>query len=249
MTRQQLFASILIAILCLALYTLIEVLIIKYNGADVPAPAIPREPQILGVGTPLTYVVMGDSTSIGQGTDYKNSYAATSAQYLAKTHEVTFINTGISGAKVSDVIKTQLDQATINRPDIVLLGVGANDTTHFTRLSDLQTSLQHIIDELRRSNPDIHIILTRSPAMDAVSRFPWLSKQLLRFQTARVNKTFDEIIAKNNLTPALIAEKTRDAFLADPSLTAADNFHPNARGYALWTPVITDAIDTALKTK
>lgn len=249
MTRQQLLGSILIAAVCLALYALIEILIIKYNGIYVPAPTIPREPQLLGVGAPLTFVVMGDSTSIGQGTDYDNSYAMASATHLAKTYEVTLINTGISGAKVRDVIDTQLDQATINKPDVVLLGVGANDTTHFTGLADLRTSLQHIVDELRQSNPDVHIIITRSPAMDAVSRFPWVSKQLLRFQTMRVNSAFDEIIAKNNLTPALIAEKTREAFLADPSLTAADKFHPNARGYALWTPVITDAIDTALNTK
>jgi len=90
-------------------------------------------------------------------------------------------------------------------------------------------------------------VVTSSPAMDSVTRFPDGAKQLLGLRTRQVNAVFEELIEKNGLIAAPIAEKTRDAFIADPTLTAADNFHPNARGYALWIPVVNQALDVAVK--
>jgi lysophospholipase L1-like esterase len=235
-----------VALSCVIAYAVVELLIIKYNGRFVPAPDITCSPQTFGRGSELTYVVMGDSTSIGQGAEYEYSYAIATTEHLARRYNVTLINTGVSGAKVEDVLNDQLGQAIALKPDVVLLGIGANDTTHFTNLKQMRVSLQQIVDTFKEVNPDVRIVATRSPALDSVSRFPLVSKYILRMRTKRVNEAFDSIIKKNHLTPALIAEKTRAAFLADPSLTADDNFHPNARGYALWIPIINDALDQAL---
>lgn len=223
-----------------------EVLYIKYNGTPVAAPTIPRGPQTLGSGSKLTYVVMGDSTTVAQGADYGDGYPLASARHLAEKYEVTFVNTGISGATAESTLQQQLSDAMQYKPDLVLLAVGANDTTHFTKGLTIQKSIQSIVDGLKASNPDVKIVVTRSPALDSVSRFPFGAKQLMQLRTKQVNKAFEPLIAKNNLILAPIAEQTRDAFLADPTLTAEDKFHPNARGYALWTPVINRAIDEAL---
>ena len=233
-------------ILVVTLFLLVEVLIIKYRGSAVAAPNIPRAPQTLGSGPPLTYVVMGDSTSIGQGAAYSQSYAVASAQHLAQTHRVTFVDVGISGARAKDVLDIQLSKAVQYKPDVVLLAVGANDATHFTGGKSIQASLQQIIDGLKRANCDVRIVVTGSPAMDSVSRFPWGAKQLMGLRTRQVNNAFAPVVARNHLTFAPIAAKTRAAFLADPTLLAADEFHPNGRGYALWIPVVNTALDQAL---
>ena len=217
------------------------------NGKPVDAPKIPRAPITIGSGPKLTYVVMGDSTSIGQGTDYDQSYALNSAVHLAEKYQVTFVNVGISGATAKSVLEEQLAKAASYKPDLVLIGVGANDTTHFTGGKSIQTSMQKIIDGLKAANTDVKIVVTRSPALDSVPRFPWPSKQLMGLRTHQVNKAFQSIIEKNSLTLAPIAEKTRDAFLADPTLLAQDKFHPNSRGYALWIPIVNDALDRALR--
>lgn len=239
--------SLLVLASCVVLYGLIEVLVIKHNGAPIAAPDIPRSPQTSGTGQKLTYVVMGDSTAIGQGTEYKNSYATLTAKHLAQKYTVTLFNTGVSGANVQDVLTSQLDQAKKLKPDIVLLGVGANDTTHFTDLEEMRTALSKIIDGLKEANPNVQIIATRSPALDSVSRFPFVSKYILRMRTTQVNNIFDSVISANHIIPAHIAEKTRDAFLSDPSLTSPDNFHPNERGYGLWIPIINAALDQAIE--
>ncbi len=234
--------------LALVIFIVAELLIIKYNGSPVPAPDIPRGPEVLGSGPALTYVVMGDSTSIGQGADYNDSYALASARKLAAGHRVKFVNVGISGATAKSVLDIQLPKAVKYKPDIVLLAVGANDATHFTSGKSIQQSLQRIIDGLKQANCNVRIVVTGSPAMDSTARFPWPAKQLMGLRTKQVNAAFAPIIRENGLTLAPIAAKTRAAFLADPTLLAADKFHPDDRGYALWIPVINQALDQALKT-
>lgn len=234
-------------LLAFALVAAAEVLVVLNNGTPVPRPTIPRTPQQSGAGPAKTYVVMGDSTAVSQGSAYADGFAVASANHLAVRYKITQVNVAISGAKVADVARTQLPQAAKYKPDIVLLAAGANDATHFTNGASIKSSLETIIAGLRKANPNVKIIVTGSPAMDSVSRFPFGAKQLMGLRTKQVNAVFATVVAENGLTWAHIAQETRAAFLADPTLLAADKFHPNARGYALWIPVVNKALDTSLQ--
>ena len=239
-----------IVLLCLvilvALLVTFELLVIKFNGKPVAVPTIPRSKQVFGAGKPLTYVVMGDSTSVGQGTTYDKSYALQTAQHLATSYRVSLTNVGVSGARAKDVTGSQLAKAKSLQPDLVLLSVGANDATHFTSSRTVRASLQKTIDGLRQASPDVKIVVTGSPQMGSVPRFPWPARQLAGLRTKQINNVYASLIAQNNLYFAPIAAETGQAFAADPTLFAQDKFHPDARGYALWTPVINRAIDEAL---
>ncbi len=247
MHRHRILTILTLVLLALVLFVVAELLIIKYNGSDVPTPNIPRGEQVFGSGPALRYVVMGDSTSIGQGADYSQSYAYGSAQHLSQRYTVHLINVGVSGARAKDVLDTQLGKAVAYKPDVVLLGVGANDATHFTSGAAMEQSLQAIIDGLKKANPKLKIVVTGSPAMGSVARFPWPAKQLAGLRERQINTVFTRLDRQDHLTMAPVAAKTGPAFRADPTLFAADNFHPNTRGYALWTPVINDALDSALQ--
>lgn len=226
-------------------FILIEVGIVILNGKKVMRPTS-QPVYTTGMGKKLTYVVLGDSTSASQGSDYADGFVAASSQHLADRYTVQTNNFSVPGATVYDIEAIQLEQALSLKPDIVLISAGANDVTHFTRGRAVEASLQRIIDQLRKASPTVQIIVTGSPAIDSVSRFPWGARQLMGLRTKRINAIFDRVIRKNALIHAPIARETRDVFLADPTLTASDNFHPNARGYALWIPVINAAIDTAV---
>ena len=229
------------------LMVLAIVLFVWLSGKPVPAPIIPREQQTLGSGPAKTYVVMGDSTAIGQGAAYKDSYAVATAQYLAKSYTVTFSNTGVSAARAKDVLENQVAKAVELKPDIVLLAVGANDAKNFTSGSRYTDAMLQIVTKLKAANCTVQIIVTGSPAMDSVSRFPIGAKQVMALRTKQINTALQPVLAKDYVHFAPIAEKTRQVFLDDHSLTAADKFHPNARGYALWTPVITEVMDSILE--
>lgn len=206
------------------------------------------EPVTLGEkGKALTYVVLGDSTAAGQGAKYSKGIAMQSATHLSEKYTVTLTNFSFSGAKVSDVLSKQLPKLEQITPDLVLISVGANDVTHITSLSTLEENLGRIVTELRKINCDVKIVLTGSPAMETTRLFAQPLRFVSGLQGRRVNNVFDSVIEKYDLTHAPIALKTKPYFLKDDSLFSSDRFHPNEKGYAVWSEVINEALDKTLK--
>lgn len=242
MTKHRIFLIISTIVGILVLFVIIEFGYIMFNGKNVAAPNIPRKTTI-GKGSEIIFTVMGDSTSIGQGTDYKHSYAMAAAQHLAKNNQVHLINVGVSGARANDVATKQLPQALQFIPDVVLIAVGANDVTHLTNPEKFTNSLQTTIDGLRKANPEIKIVVTGAPDMGAVPRFPWPVKGIMHSRTEKINQAYAKLVTKNGLVLAPIAKETGPIFAKHPEYFAQDKFHPNQQGYAQWIPVINKALD------
>jgi lysophospholipase L1-like esterase len=245
-TGHKIIAILLALIMVIVILIVAEYLIISLGGTPVAAPEIPRSESTLGSGSLVKFLVMGDSTSIGQGTDYAHGIALNGAEHLAQSHRVQFKNIGISGATASSVLRDQLAQAKAYKPDVVLLAVGANDVTRFTGHSAVQKSISDITGALISANCNVKIVLTASPAVGSAPRFPFPVKQILGHRVAKLNAHIEQVISQKQLTLAPIAARTGTAFERDPTLFASDKFHPNTRGYALWIPVINQALDTAL---
>lgn len=226
----------------------INFLLIKYGGSPVAVPTIPREPQIIGEGKPLSYAVLGDSTAVGQGGDYTKGITVSTAGFIAeKGYRVTYQNFAISGARAADVRTTQTAKATAVNPDVVLIAVGANDVTHLTRITSVLRDIRATIDALQSTNSDIRIFLTGSPEMGSVPRFPQPTKQLAKLQTARINQSIQKLAQEKGAIFVPIAEKTGPYFAKHPELFAADRFHPQTVGYDMWLPVLKEAIDQTIR--
>jgi len=236
------FTVLLTIILGLIVCIVAEILYIKFNGKPVAHPSIPRQEQTIGQGPALRYAILGDSTTISQGGDYQKGYAVASANFLAKKHRVTWQNFGVSGARVQDVADKQLSKSLEFKPDIVLIAVGANDVTHVTNNKSLKSGLEYIITQLQHHNPHVHIILTGSPDMGSVPRFPWPANYFADHKTKSINTIVIGLARKHHQTFAPIAQETGPTFRAHPELFAVDKFHPTNDGYALWIPVINKAI-------
>jgi lysophospholipase L1-like esterase len=241
--------GLLIVVAILVVFVIVELLITKYNGGRVPVPTIPREPQTLGSGKPLAYLVLGDSSAVGHGGEYAKGIAINTAHHLAKDRQVSSTNLAVSGATTADVQKLQLPKLT-QKPDVVLIAIGSNDVTHLSRQKNVQHSLEQIIATLIQKNCEVKIVLTGSAAMGTVPRFP---QPMRWFAGRRVialnNNVFAPVAQAHQLTFAALAAKTGPIFAQDPSLFAIDKFHPNDRGYAVWTPVLNQALDQALATQ
>jgi lysophospholipase L1-like esterase len=213
------------------------------NGSPVARPTVPSGSQtIFGKGSPLRFVVLGDSTSVSQGGEYSRGYAVQTAEYLAQRTTVTWANVGVSGARAKDVAEKQVPQVLKYKPDIALVAVGANDVTHGTPVMAVKKSLSVTIDQLRQANPKVHIILTGAPDMGSVPRFPQPLRWYMGARTNALNKMVTRLSKEKHVAFAPIAEKTGQAFRANPKLFAADKFHPTTEGYELWVPVIIAAL-------
>lgn len=234
---------ILLAILLVGCFVLFEALFVAFNGSKVPAPNIPRESQIFGEGQDLNYAVLGDSTAISQGGIYEEGIAVSTAKQLAPHQRVVLRNFGVSGACTKDVLQDQLPRVSaVFKPDVVLIAVGANDVTHLTRSGSVRQSLQAIIDQLKKDNPNVKIVLTGAPDMGAVPRFPQPLRWLAGIRTEQINKVFTEADQQDNVTLAPIAVTTGPIFQKNPSLFAPDKFHPNSAGYKIWAPVLNESL-------
>lgn len=225
-----------------------QVLWINFAGKAVPRPQVSRDEQLIGSqGTALRYVVLGDSTALSQGGEYAQGYATASAEFLAKQgHVVFWSNKAVSGARAKDVPQ-QLDKVLATAPDIVLIAVGANDVTHLGSPRSVVGSLGETVDALRVVQPDVKIIVTGAPDMGSVPRFPQPTRWFMGERTKQLNTAIEQFAQDEGVIFAPIARTTGPAFRQHPEYFAQDKFHPNTQGYALWTPVITDALRAALQ--
>ncbi len=200
----------------------------------------------LGSGTPLLYLVLGDSTAAGVGADYEQGIVLETAGHLARSRRVEVVNLAVSGARFRDVLSEQLPRARGIKPDLVLLDVGANDVTHLTSSRSVRRDLEEILRSLLAANCEARIVLTGAPDMGSPPRIPFFLRGIAALRARSVNRIARRAVSAHDLTFAPIAERTGPSFRRDRTLFASDRFHPNARGYALWTGVLDEALDAAL---
>ncbi|MBI2812003.1 MAG: SGNH/GDSL hydrolase family protein [Candidatus Melainabacteria bacterium] len=206
--------------------------------------------HIKGNGPPLRYVVMGDSTTAGRGAAPENSITMGTARHLAEKYDVTLINLSASGARMKDLLAKQLPEAKQAKPDVVLLSVGANDIVHFTPDGQIKSDLHRIIAELIESNPKISIVVPGSGEVGACPRFEQPLRLVAGWQTKRVNDIIKSTaLACPGTTWIPLAERTGELFGRDPTLFSQDRFHPNDRGYYIWTQVLDEGLDQMMRSR
>ena len=211
-------------------------------------PRADSTPIHLGAETapPLRYLILGDSTTVGIGTDAEHRISTLTTQRLARNYRVTMVNAGVSGAKVHDVLVEQLPRVDVTQFDLILIAAGANDVVHLTSSRSVRRDLDELIRTIRSKNCHAKIVLTGTADIAASPRVPSYLRWLSRARQYSLNKVFRRNVKENGLTFAPVAERTGPFFRKDPTLFSEDAFHPNARGYAIWTAVIDEGIDAAL---
>ncbi|HEX8182922.1 MAG TPA: SGNH/GDSL hydrolase family protein [Candidatus Saccharimonadales bacterium] len=244
--KHRLLVSLAIFITALVLLAIVQFLLIKYNGTPVPVPNIPRGPETYGNGPALTYVVLGDSTAVGQGGDYDKAIARGTARHLASNRQVTLHNFAISGARSADVLRSQLPEALKLRPDVVLLDIAANDVTHLTPVNKVVANIQDTVAALQSSNPAVRIVVTGAPQMGSVPRLPQPLRYAAKLRTNDINQALAKTIPAGRVVLAPLAAKTGPIFANNHKLFAADKFHPNTAGYQVWIPVLNDSLDEVM---
>src|SRR5687768_13310124 len=161
-------------------------------GEAASSSATPQRARVTfgTAGTPIGYVVLGDSTAAGVGGDYENGIAMATGRELGNQFAVTMANFAVSGARMRDVRVSQLPHAASLRPDVVLLSAGANDVTHLTSIRSMRDDLREIVRVLREANSDVTIVITGSPDMGAPPRVPRVLRGIASWRTKRVNRMF-----------------------------------------------------------
>ena len=196
-------------------------------------------------GAPLNFVVMGDSTSAGIGAgDASNAYPTLLAERLAADtgNRVRLTVLGVSGARTADVLNDQLPQLAALDPDLLFIGIGANDVTHLTPLSEIKEDMRQILEGVADTGADVAV--AGAPDMRV---YAW--HQPLRYITylrgRQVADAIEEVAHEREVAVVELAEETGHFFADEPlAHFSEDEFHPSALGYRRWADAIYPVLET-----
>lgn len=215
---------------------------------------LPSEPALEVGGTfgppsggEVDFLVIGDSTAAGLGADSAGgAYPTLLAERLALDgYRVQLTVLGVSGARVSDVLSEQLPRALEAKPDLVFVGIGANDVTHVTPLGDIRRDMRTMIERLRADG--ITLVVAGAPDMRAPAFYQPL-RALLGWRGRAVTGAIEGVARDEDTAVVELAAKTGPLFAEDPDkYHSEDDFHPSGAGYALWADAIYPVLRAALK--
>jgi lysophospholipase L1-like esterase len=169
------------------------------------------------------YVALGDSTAQGIGASNPDKgYVGVIARELSKQRgdTVSVVNLSKSGARIKDVLNTQLPQLkTLNlkTPPIVTIEIGANDMAGFE-----PTSFELQVDALMSQIP-------KQTVMSDVPYFGSSRHKKLEVNVQEANKIMNKLANKHGIKLAKLHDriKQNDGL----KIFAADLFHPSDYSY------------------
>jgi len=198
-------------------------------------------------GRPLRFVVLGDSTAAGLGASGpQHAYATVLSHRLAdRGWRVDLRVHGVSGARVKSVLEEQVPLAVKAKPDLVFVGIGANDVTHLTSLNDVERDFALIVDRLLESGAALAV--AGPPDMRAAA---WLEplRSLAGWRGRQVAGVMRKVAEDRGVPVVPLAERAGPYFASNPTEAyGGDEFHPGDGGYRAWAKAIFPALIEALR--
>ena len=185
---------------------------------------------------PVRLLVFGDSLVAGYGLPADVAFQAKLLAALkADGRDVVLLDGGVSG-DTSAGGRARIDWALADKPDAVLVELGANDALRGTEPRDTEANLSAILDRLAAAH--LPVLLT---GMEAPPNLGAAYGDQFRAMYARLGKR-----------PSVIFDPFFLAGVAgNPALNQADHIHPNPAGVtkevARIKPVVERLLDQVLK--
>ncbi|WP_288349124.1 arylesterase [uncultured Thalassospira sp.] len=179
-------------------------------GAVLPVQAADKLPQ--------TIVLFGDSLMAGYGLAHDDGFAPKLQSALKQAgHDVRVINSSVSG-DTSAAGLARLDWALVDKPDAVLLELGANDALRGVEPAQTRDNLAKIIEKLRAQDVDVLLAGMMAP--------PNMGKAY----GDEFNSIYPDLAGRYEVDfyPFFL-----DGVAAEPDLNQDDGMHPNADGVAV----------------
>jgi lysophospholipase L1-like esterase len=199
-----------------------------------------------GRGKPIVFAVLGDSSAVGLGVESASQTPGVLvAAALAELAErpVRLVRRAVSGAQSKD-LAAQVEQALPERPDVVMIMIGANDVTSRTRPA---TSVRHLAEAVRALvGAGCQVVVGTCPDLGTIRPIAQPLRQLARRWSRNLAAAQTiAVVAEGGRTVSL-GSVLGPSFASDRALFSVDEFHPSAHGYAaaaaVMLPSVADSI-------
>jgi acyl-CoA thioesterase-1 len=196
-------------------------------------------PRTYSVGTGsqrIRYLAIGDSTVQGVGAaTLSESYpyqVAGGVSEQGTTVEVT--NVGVSGARIADVLRDQMNQVRAGHFDLITISVGANDALHSTEQGAFTRDLTELRKDLEQYQPGAKVYMSTLPKMGLAPAFPWPYTVYLDRRVQEKDRALSQVFSGSTVR---FVDWYKDGQLdlkINKNYYAIDRFHPAVQGYTLW---------------
>jgi acyl-CoA thioesterase-1 len=184
---------------------------------------------------PLKIMAFGDSLFAGYGlsSDADNIPSQIEAGLKADGHDVKMINAAVSGDTTTDGL-ARLDWSLADKPDLVLLELGANDALRGQDPDKAKANLDQILARLKEAKIAVVLCGMIAPRnLDAAYR-------------AKFDPMYKELADKYQVP---IYPFILEGVAMDPALNQGDGIHPNKAGAALIAKKLLPIVEKALPAK
>ncbi len=199
-----------------------------------------------GVSTPIRYLALGDSYTIGTGaSDASHNFPSILSRLLgaATGREVLLTNPAVNGFTTLDLIAKELDRVNGLKPDVVTVLIGVNDLVQNRSVEEYRGSLTTIYDRIGAMHLGAECVVAISiPNWSAVPAAAQYGEP--RFIKA-VTNDFNAVARKEALERdfAWVDITGVSTYrLGAPGWIAADDLHPGDLQYQAWAEVIWAAV-------
>jgi acyl-CoA thioesterase-1 len=185
-------------------------------------------------GAPVRLLIFGDSLVAGYGLPHDDAFQARLAAALkADGRDVILLDGGVSGDTTAGG-RARLDWALADKPDAVLLELGANDALRGTDPRETETNLAAILDQLAAAH--LPVLLTGMQAPPNLG--------------AAYAAQFRAVFTKLGARPGILFDPFfLQGVAGNPALNQDDHMHPNAAGVAIEVARIKPLVEKLLDRK
>ncbi len=202
--------------------------------------------------TPLTYLALGDSYTIGEAVEPKESFPYQLAAQLkiARINIATpkiIAKTGWTTDELQAAIKTE----NLNQQfDIVTLLIGVNNQyrryPQATYRKEFKALLQTAIDFAGKNNKHVFVVSIPDWGVTPFGQSSGRDQQIIAQEIDAFNAIAKEETLAMGVSYTDITPGSRNA-ATNASLVASDGLHPSGKMYAEWALKVAPAVVAALK--
>jgi lysophospholipase L1-like esterase len=191
----------------------------------------------------ISVLFLGESTIAGVGAEsHRTGFAGSMSASLAQALkcDVAYDVIAKSGWTASDLYNHLNEWQPLTLYDLVVIGLGGNDSFQFTSPSKWQSSITYLIDTVQSKCPKCPIVFCNlPPTYDFIAFPPVLQKriggmtEILRIALTQTVEDFKNVYF-NDDTISLMAWSKRHGLEPNPSLYFSDGVHPSTLTYEIW---------------
>ncbi|MDX8142338.1 SGNH/GDSL hydrolase family protein [Lentzea sp. BCCO 10_0061] len=184
--------------------------------------------------------LLGDSIAAGVGsTRREDTLGPLLAERLrAMGHQVDLSVHAFAGARSAD-LRAQVRAA--GKVDLAVVVIGANDLTRFVPAHVGAQQLHDAVADLRRAGAAV--VVSTAPDLSVVAHVPPALRDVVSAVSRDYAQVQQQAVIRAGGVVAHVERAVTPQFAADPSLFAADRFHPSASGYRAIAAALAPAVE------